>query len=275
MGGGQLGEGARRPLLMGIVNVTPDSFSDGGLYRYAGQAVAHALRLIDEGADWVDVGGESTRPGSAPVSVDEECARVIPVIEGVRAARPGVPISVDTSKAAVAEAATQAGARIVNDVSALSDPAMAPLCAQAGVTVVLMHMRGTPATMQRDTAYEDLVGEVERYLAERAEAAMAAGIQRERIVIDPGIGFGKAPGDNPALIAAVPRLRALGHRVLIGASRKRFIGELTGVAEPSQRVAGSVGAALAAAARGADVLRVHDVAATRQALAVFQAVERA
>ncbi len=265
----------RGPRILGIVNVTPDSFSDGGAFLDPNAAVAHGIRLLAEGADWLDVGGESTRPGAAGVSTEEEAARVVPVIAGLLRQCPEAVISVDTSKAVVAARALEAGARIVNDVSALGDPEMGPLCARAGATVVLMHRRGTPATMQADTTYEDLVGEVEHFLRQRAEAARAWGIAAERILLDPGLGFGKAPADNPALIAAVPRLRRLGYPMLIGASRKRFIGGLTGVTEAAERVHGSVGAALAAAAKGADVLRVHDVAATRQALTVFQAVEHA
>ncbi|TNE86777.1 MAG: dihydropteroate synthase [Deltaproteobacteria bacterium] len=265
----------RSPVLMGIVNVTPDSFSDGGRYLATDAAVAHGARLFAEGAAWLDVGGESTRPGAAPVDPKDEAARVVPVIAGLREAVPDAVISVDTRRALVAEAALDAGASIVNDVSALEDPGMAPLVAERGVEVVLMHMRGDPSTMQRNTRYADLLGEVEAHLLARVAQLRALGVPDHRILLDPGVGFGKAPGDNPSLIAAVPRLKAHGHRVLIGASRKRFIGELTGVSTAAERVFGSVGAALAAAARGADVLRVHDVAATRQALAVFLAVEHA
>ena len=261
-------------VLMGIVNVTPDSFSDGGQFREAEQAVAHALRLVEEGADWLDVGGESTRPGSLPVSAQEEMDRVLPVIEGIRAHLPGAPISIDTQKAAVARAAVAAGAGIINDVSALGDPEMGPLVAESGADVVLMHMRGQPKTMQRQTHYEDLVGEVEAHLLRQAAVLHRLGVDRERIILDPGVGFGKAPRDNPRLIAAVPRFRSHGYRVLVGASRKRFIGDLTGVAHAADRVHGSVGAALAAVARGADIVRVHDVAATSHALTVFCAVER-
>jgi dihydropteroate synthase len=260
---------------MGILNVTPDSFSDGGRFLDPDTAVDHGLHLLDSGADWLDVGGESTRPGSRPVSVEEELTRVIPVIRGLRRARPGSTLSIDTTKAEVAARAIEEGARVVNDVTALSDPEMGPLCARTEVELVLMHMRGTPGTMQHDTTYEDLVGEVESFLRDRAEAAMAHGVQHERILVDPGIGFGKAPLRNPELIAAVPRFAALGFRVVVGASRKQFLGALTGVSNPEDRVAGSIGAAIAAAVRGADVLRVHDIAATRQALTVFQAVESA
>lgn len=263
----------RLPLIMGVVNVTPDSFSDGGEHDDTASAVAHALRLLDEGADWVDVGGESTRPGSDGVTVREELHRVLPVVRGIHQARPHAVISVDTSKVAVADEAIAAGASVINDVTGLESSAMRALCAQTGVTVVIMHKRGRPAEMQAHTDYSDLVEEVADYLARQARLAMEAGVPAERILVDPGIGFGKSLLDNPRLIAAVPRFAALGHRVLIGASRKRFIGEITGVQQASQRVFGSVGAALAAARARAHVLRVHDVRATREALAVYMAVE--
>lgn len=259
------------PLIAGIVNVTPDSFSDGGRLRDAEAAIAHALQLLDDGADWVDIGGESTRPGAAPVPVDEELARVEDVVAGVHERRPEAVISIDTRRALVAARACAVGASVVNDVSALGDPEMADVVREAGAQLVLMHMRGTPQTMQADTSYGDLEGEVVEHLRSRAEHAESRGVARAHILLDPGIGFGKRPGDNPRLFAVVPRLSALGYRTFIGASRKRFIGELTGVAEAKHRVAGSVGAALAAAAWGADVLRVHDVAETRQALTVFRA----
>jgi dihydropteroate synthase len=259
------------PAIFGIVNATPDSFSDGG--RLGAAAVDHALRLLDEGAWAVDVGGESTRPGAAPVSVEEELARVLPVIRGVRASRPDAVVSVDTRRAAVAARAIEAGAAWVNDVSAGADPAMAGLVREAGVGWILMHMRGEPATMQADTRYDDLVGEVVGWLEAKVAAAVAAGVPASALMIDPGVGFGKAMEDNPALIAAVPRLARVAP-VMIGASRKAFIGRLTGVGPASDRVHGSVGAALAAAALGAAALRVHDVAATRQALVVFQACAR-
>jgi dihydropteroate synthase len=265
---------AQRIELMGIVNTTPDSFSDGGRYFARDRAVEHGERLLDEGASWIDVGGESTRPGAARVDAEEEARRVVPVIAALRRLHPEASISVDTSKTIVARAAIAAGATMVNDVCALSDLGMAELCAQTGVQVVLMHKRGTPAKMQHDTHYADLASEVHGMLATRAEQAIAAGIAPERIVLDPGIGFGKAPGDNPALFTGIPKLRALGHRVLIGASRKRFIGAITGVTDPAKRIAGSVGAALAAASFGADLLRVHDVAETRHALQVFLAITR-
>lgn len=254
--------------------MTPDSFSDGGAFGDASAAVAHALRLIDEGADVIDVGGESTRPDAAPVGPEEEIRRTVPVIEGVGRLRPGTRISIDTSKPAVANAALAAGASIVNDVTALEDPAMIALCASAGCTVALMHMRGNPRSMQSDTRYADLVGEIVGFLSDRAQRAIAAGIAPEHIIVDPGLGFGKSFEDNFRLIRAIPRFAALGFPVLIGASRKSFIGRATGVERPADRVHGSIGAALAAARYGAGALRVHDVAATRQALDVFDAVER-
>lgn len=256
------------PRLLGIVNVTPDSFSDGGLYLATAAAVDHAERLLDEGADAVDIGGESTRPGAAEVTADAEVRRVVPVVEGLLARRPGAVISVDTRKADVARAAIRAGARWVNDVGGMRDPAMIAAVADGGAGAMVMHMRGSPATMQLDTRYGDLVAEVETFLADRAAQLVAAGVTD--IVVDPGLGFGKAPQDNPALIAAVPRLRALGYPVLIGASRKTFIGRITGIERPADRVYGSLGAALAAAEVGADWLRVHDVRATREALLVYR-----
>lgn len=258
-----------KPALMGIVNVTPDSFSDGGRFFDSHDAISHGLELLDEGADWLDIGGESTRPGSLPVSAEEEINRVIPVISGIRRARPEATISIDTRKAAVAQAGVAAGATIVNDVSALHDLHMAAFCAAAEVRVVLMHMRGVPRSMQDHTEYDDLLGEILGFLRERVARAEAAGIKRERLLIDPGLGFGKCPADNPVLIASLARFRELGLPVVIGASRKRFIGELTKTPTPDSRVFGSIGAALAAAAHGADVLRVHDVKATQQALQVF------
>jgi dihydropteroate synthase len=261
---------AGRPAVMGILNVTPDSFSDGGRYLAPAAAVAHARAMIDAGADIIDVGGESTRPGAAPVPVPEEIARVTRVIAALRTAAPHVPLSIDTRKAAVAEAAFAAGATILNDVSALTwDPAMAGLAARAGVPVILMHAQGTPETMQNDPRYGDVVAEVRGWLAARVAAARAAGIAR--IAIDPGIGFGKTLAHNLALLRAIPALAALGHPVLIGASRKRFIGLLGGapgapLPDGAARMPGSVAVALHAARAGARILRVHDVAETVQAL---------
>jgi dihydropteroate synthase len=256
---------------MGVLNVTPDSFSDGGRWQDLHAAVDHGVQLFDEGAEIVDVGGESTRPGAAGVDADVEIARVIPVVERLVHRCPGRSVSVDTSKPEVAERALDAGATWINDVTGLENRAMIDLVARSGATVVVMHMRGRPRTMQQDTRYDDVIAEVAAFLRQRVHRAIDAGIEPERVLVDPGLGFGKGPLDNPRLIAAVPTFRALGHRVLIGASRKSFVGRLTGVEDPAQRVFGSVGAALAAAERGADVLRVHDVRATREALAVWSA----
>jgi dihydropteroate synthase len=270
---------ADRPAVMGIVNVTPDSFSDGGRFLAPDAAVAHARALIDAGADILDIGGESTRPGARPVPEAEEIARVAVVIRTLRAGGVAVPISIDTRKAAVAEAAFAAGATILNDVSALTwDPRLAAVAAAARVPVILMHAQGTPETMQDDPRYDDVVAEVRDYLAARVAAAVAAGIDPSRIAIDPGIGFGKTIAHNLALLRAIPRLAALGHPVLIGASRKRFIGVLgstTGAPLPdgAARMPGSVAVALFAARRGARILRVHDVAETVQALRLQDALE--
>lgn len=267
--------GAARPVVMGIVNVTPDSFSDGGVAWSAADhpkpAIEHARGLVAAGADLVDIGGESTRPGAAPVDTDEELRRVIPVIEGC--ADLGCPISVDTSKAAVAAAAVEAGAAIVNDVSAGSlDPDMLGTVAERRVPYVLMHMRGTPRTMQDDTAYTDVVAEVYEFLADTLRTCHDLGIAQ--VVVDPGIGFGKGVDDNLRLLGAVRQFAGLGCPVLIGASRKSFIGAVSEVDDPSSRVAGSVGVAAVAAAAGAAVLRVHDVAETRQAVALASAITR-
>lgn len=264
-----------QPKVMGIVNLTPDSFSDGGRFSDVSRAVERCLELVAHGADVLDLGAESTRPGAAPVSIDEELRRLLPVLRALDVQGCPVPVSVDTTKAEVARRALDHGASWVNDVSALDDPDMAPTCAEAGCTVVLMHRRGSPVTMQADTHYADLIGEVCSFLKARAERAIQAGVDPGQLVVDPGVGFGKASEDNARLIAAVPRFAALGYPVLIGASRKRFIGDLTGVRAADQRVFGSVGAALEAARRGAAVLRVHDVAATVQALRVQGAILRA
>lgn len=260
-----------RPRVMGIVNVTPDSFSDGGRHATAEAAIAHGLRLAAEGADILDVGGESTRPGAAPVPLEVELARVVPVVEGlVRQA--GLPISVDTFKPEVMRAAVAAGAGMVNDIYALRQPGALEAAAELGVPVVLMHMLGEPGTMQQAPAYDDVVGEVRRFLAERVFAAEMAGIERRRLVLDPGFGFGKSTAHNLALLAGLEGLAELGLPVLAGLSRKRSIGEITGRQVPEERVAGSVAAHLLAAQRGARLLRVHDVAATVDALKVWQAV---
>jgi len=256
--------------LMGVVNVTPDSFSDGGLYLDPEAAVAHGRDLAAAGAEILDVGGESTRPGAEAVSEDEELRRVVPVIEGLVATE--AQISVDTSKAAVADAAIDAGAAIVNDVTALrGDPEMAALCAERGATVVLMHMRGKPRTMQDDPRYDDVVIEVKAFLAERLEAAIAAGVAEEDVWLDPGIGFGKTAAHNLELLRRLGELRDLGRPLVIGTSRKSFIGRVDGSAA-GERLGGTIASSVLAAAEGAEVLRVHDVAEARQALAVATAI---
>lgn len=251
--------------VMGIVNVTPDSFSDGGLYFDAGRAVEHGRELVAAGAEVLDVGGESTRPGAEPVPVQEELRRVVSVVEGLSGL---ATVSIDTSKAEVAAAAIEAGASIVNDVTALrGDPGMAAVCAGSGVEVVLMHMLGEPRTMQEDPRYDDVVTEVRTFLTTRAEVAEAAGIARERIWIDPGIGFGKTVGHNLELLRRTDRFAATGYPVLIGASRKAFIGRIDGSPE-ADRTGGTIAACLAAADGGAGMVRVHDVAPVAQALKV-------
>jgi dihydropteroate synthase len=263
-----------RTLVMGIVNVTPDSFSDGAVFADADDAVAHGTRLVDEGADLVDVGGESTRPGSDAIEADEELLRVVPVIEGLVKARPGTPLSVDTRKPEVASAALDAGASVVNDIAGGRNSALLETVSRTGAGVVLMHMLGEPKTMQDDPRYDDVVAEVHEFLRERIEAAVFAGIPEERICIDPGIGFGKTVDHNLALLRAVPALRMLGAAVMVGASRKGFIGTLTGVEDPAARLEGSLAVAVLAAAHGADLVRVHDVEATVRALKVADAVVR-
>jgi len=259
------------PFLMGIVNATPDSFSDGGRYLEPGAAVDRALRLAEEGADLVDVGGESTRPGAPPVPAAEEIARVVPVVERLRARGFPLPISVDTVKGAVARAALLAGADLVNDVSALGDPDLARACAEAGVPVVLMHMRGTPADMQSRAVYRDVVAEVARELEAALAWAEAAGIPRERTILDPGIGFAKTAEQSLELLARAGELRALGRPLLVGPSRKSFIGKVTG-AEVGERLPGTLAAVTACVLAGVELLRVHDVAAVRQAARVAAAL---
>jgi dihydropteroate synthase len=258
------------PRLMGVVNVTPDSFSDGGLYLDPEAAIMHGRELAEDGAEILDVGGESTRPGAEPVDAEEELRRVVPVIEGLEGA--GSRISVDTSKASVAAAALDAGAEIVNDVTALrGDPAMAALCAERGATVVLMHMLGEPRTMQDDPRYDDVVADVRAFLAERLQAAIAAGIAEERVWLDPGIGFGKTGAHNMELLRRLGELRGLGRPLVIGTSRKSFIGRVDG-SPADQRLGGTIASSVLAAAEGANVLRVHDVAEMRQALTVATAI---
>jgi dihydropteroate synthase len=279
MAGGDITErlGRRaRPLVMGIVNVTPDSFSDGGLAASPDAARDHALTLLADGADMLDVGAESTRPGAAAISADEELARLIPALEVIRAAT-DAPVSVDTRRASVARAAVAAGAGLWNDVSALSFEADSlAVAAELGVPVVLMHAQGSPETMQNAPRYRDVVGDVLAYLAARIGAAVRAGVDRRRLIVDPGIGFGKTLAHNLALTAELGRFAALGCPVLYGASRKSFIARIDPrAADPADRLGGSLAAALAAADRGAAILRVHDVAATVQALAVRSAIQEA
>lgn len=251
---------------MGIVNVTPDSFSDGGQHASCEAAIAHARQLIEEGADIIDIGGESTRPGAAPVALEEERSRVLPVVEALAGC--GVPLSVDTRKAALMEEAIAAGASLINDIDALESPDALAVIARTSAAVCLMHKQGDPQTMQSNPQYEDVVVEVREYLARRVEAAERSGIAREHIVVDPGFGFGKTYEHNLALLRALPELTKLGLPVLAGLSRKAMLGRITGRAA-SARVYASVAAALFAVEGGARILRVHDVTATREALAVW------
>ncbi len=265
-----------RPKVMGIVNATPDSFSDGGRFLAPAAALAHARRLIADGADLLDVGAESTRPGATPVAAEIEIERLVPLITVLRQ-ETDIPISVDTMKPAVARAAMAAGATMWNDVTALRhSPDSLSAAADLGCDVVLMHMQGLPRTMQSEPRYADVVGEVTAFLAERAAAALAAGVPRERIWLDPGIGFGKHPTQhNLPLLAQLYRIVALDFPVLLGASRKAFIGVLDGGAPAERRLGGSVAAAIAGAAAGVAVVRVHDVRETVQALAVHHAIAQA
>ncbi|MBS3968162.1 MAG: dihydropteroate synthase [Truepera sp.] len=256
--------------LMGVVNITPDSFSDGGRYLAATAAVAQARALTAQGALIIDLGAESSRPGAEPVSAEEELARLLPVLAGLRDL--AALISVDTAKPAVAEAALAAGAHLINDIGGLRKQAMLEVCARYRVPVVVMHMQGEPLTMQQAPHYHDVVAEVTAFLAAAAERALKAGVPS--VILDPGIGFGKTLAHNLALLRGLNRLVALGHPVLVGVSRKRLIGELTGVAEPSGRDLGSIAAGLYAAAQGAGLLRVHKVAEHTQALKVWQALQR-
>jgi dihydropteroate synthase len=257
------------PKLMGVVNVTPDSFSDGGLFLDEEAAVAHGEQLARDGADILDVGGESTRPGAEEVSADEEMARTEPV---VRALAAGHQVSIDTSKLDVARAALDAGASIVNDVTALrADPGIASLCAERDVGLILMHMRGDPRTMQLQPAYDDVVDDVKAFLAERTEAALAAGVAEERIWLDPGVGFGKTLDHNLELLRRLGELRELGRPLVVGTSRKSFIGKIDG-SGVGERLGGTIASSVLVAAEGAEVLRVHDVAACRQALTMREAI---
>ncbi len=260
-----------RPLIMGVVNVTPDSFSDGGLFADSAQAIAHARRLIDEGADILDIGGESTRPGSAPVPVAEERRRILPVLESLSDC--GVPVAVDTRKPQLMREALAAGASMINDTNALGAAGALEAVAASDAAVCLMHMRGDPHTMQDAPAYDDVVREVRDFLRGRVAAAENAGIARARIVVDPGFGFGKTLEHNLALLRGLSVFAGLGGALLAGLSRKSMLGRLTG-RDVGERVHASVAAALAAVKNGAHIVRVHDVAATRDALAVWNAVMR-
>jgi dihydropteroate synthase len=263
------------PRLMGILNVTPDSFSDGGAFVDPAVALRHGQGLIGAGADILDIGGESTRPGAAQVSVDDEIARTAPVLGALRRAS-AIPLSIDTRKAPVARAALQAGATMVNDVSALGfDPHLAAVVAETGVPICLMHAQGSPETMQDDPEYDDVLLDVFDALDARIQAAVAAGIGRDRIVVDPGIGFGKTLEHNLALLRGLALFHGLGCAVLLGASRKRFIGTLANAPQTAQRMPGSLGVALAAVAKGVQIVRVHDIEETRQALTLWAAATSA
>ena len=264
--------GRGRPMVCGILNVTPDSFSDGGLFDGLERAVEHGCRLAAEGAELIDIGGESTRPGSRPPTLAEELDRVVPVVEALRRRVP-VPLSVDTSRPEVMTAAVAAGASMINDVRALRAPGALEAAAQLGVPVCLMHMQGSPETMQRAPRYQDVVDEVRAFLAERQRACLDGGIRPEHLVVDPGFGFGKTLSQNVTLLASLGRLSGLGVPIMVGLSRKSMLGQLTGRAV-GDRLPGSLAAAVIAAQRGAAVLRVHDVAATRDVLAVLDAVGR-
>lgn len=262
------------PVVMGVLNVTPDSFSDGGRFNDTGAALARAEQMVAEGAAIIDVGGESTRPGAAPVDIREEISRVLPVIRELRA-RLDTVISIDTRRPEVARAALEEGADIVNDVSALEDPGMAAVVSEFAAGLVLMHMRGTPATMQKDPYYEDVAGEVASELSEKLARAASAGIEAERIVLDPGIGFAKSFAHNIELIARLDVLTELGRPVLLGVSRKAFLGALIGGAPPEERVSATAAASVLGLIRGARIFRVHDVRPVREALQVANAIRLA
>ncbi len=264
--------GLSRPYVMGIVNVTPDSFSNGGETIDAASAIAAGRRLVMEGADIVDVGGESTRPGAEELPSGVELARVRETVEALAA--DGVCVSVDTRHAEVAAACVEAGAGVVNDITGFRDEALRDVAASTDVGLVVMHMLGEPRTMQVAPSYRDVVAEVREFLARRVEALLSAGVAPDRIAVDPGIGFGKTTAHNLELLRRIGEIASLGYPVLVGASRKRFIGEVTGEPEPRRRVAGSVGAAVDVVRRGASIVRVHDVADTVAALRVATAIER-
>ncbi|MFW7343046.1 dihydropteroate synthase [Pollutimonas sp. H1-120] len=259
-----------RPLIMGIVNVTPDSFSDGAAHFETAAAVAHAHALIDQGADMLDIGGESTRPGAEPVSIGDELARILPVIEALKGC--GLPLSVDTFKPEVMRSALAVGADMINDIYGFRRPGALEAVAESNCGLCIMHMQGEPKTMQQAPRYGNILAEVERFLRERSAAALAAGVDRRRIVLDPGYGFGKTPAQNYQLLRELRNIDTDGYPWLIGLSRKSMIGHVIG-REPAERVFGSVAAALAAVARGGHIVRVHDVAATVDAIKVWRAIE--
>ena len=260
-----------RTLIMGVLNVTPDSFSDGGLHRDAVEAIDHAKRLVEDGADMIDVGGESTRPGAAPVSTDEELARVITVIEAITATL-GVPVSIDTRNAEVARRAIEAGAVMINDVTGLRSNAMLDAVRDTGAAVTIMHMKGTPQTMATSNQYDDMLAEIATYLVAQAERAVAAGAPT--VIIDPGIGFAKDTRQNLELLNNLNAFTGLGYPLLVGPSRKRFIGELTD-ATADDRIPGTIAAVVKCVQAGVDIVRVHDVAACKQAITITEAIERA
>ncbi|MEO5988740.1 MAG: dihydropteroate synthase [Candidatus Eisenbacteria bacterium] len=263
----------QRTMIMGIVNVTPDSFSDGGRFHTPEAAIAHAERLLGEGADILDLGAESTRPGAAPVEADEQLRRLTPVLEALRN-MPGAVISVDTQRAEVAARALELGAHAINDISALGDADMAHVVAEHGAGLLLMHMQGTPETMQQNPVYEDVVREVATFLAQRRALAQAAGVADECIAVDPGLGFGKTLAHNLTLLASLEMLAPLRRPIVVGASRKGFLGALTSDSPSLDRLEASLAAAVLAAWQGASILRVHDVAATRRALTVTDSTRR-
>jgi len=274
---GRVLEPGAGPFVFGVLNVTPDSFSDGGVYADAADAVAAGCRMADAGADVIDVGGESTRPGSAYVPADEQIRRTQPVIAGLaeRFQPDGPAISIDTRLAEVARAAAEAGVSVVNDVSALrDDPAMADLAAERGLGVILMHMKGMPTDMQAEPVYDDVVAEIRAFLAGRVEVAIRAGIPRERIIVDPGIGFGKTTEHNLEILGRVGAFRELGVPVLVGPSRKRFIGDVLGIGSPRDRLMGTLAAVSACVLAGVECVRVHDVAACRQVVDLCAAIRR-
>jgi dihydropteroate synthase len=267
---------SHRPLIMGILNRTPDSFSDGGLYQDEAQALAHALKMVEEGADMIDVGGESTRPGSRRIEAGEQIRRVVPIIERLRGSLPAtIPISIDTTRAEVAAAALAAGASILNDISAgRDDPAIFKLAAQTGAPIILMHMQATPETMQINPTYGDVVAEVKSFLLKRAESAQAAGIRREQVFIDSGIGFGKTQEHNLALMANLKQFVDTGYPVLLGTSRKRFMGAICAQTEPKELLGATCATTALGVMAGVKIFRVHDIKANRQAVDVAWAIHQ-